>query len=165
MWKRKKKTKATLISQPDMWLAMILPGPGEAGLPRTSSLGERTIRQCREWSRYTAFQMPVASKGPPQLIHCHSCKGGGVDNASNSAWSKGQDRITKMSLPKPPAGRRMRAQRGRCRSVRGLLCVCCPWPQADQPRLEHPQTPSAHHPPRCSIPFMHNYIWSRILSF
>lgn len=88
MWKIKKKTKVTLISQPDMWLAMILPGPGEAGLPRTSSLGERTIRQSREGSCYIAFQMPVASKGPPQLIHCHSCKGGGGGHASNSAWSK-----------------------------------------------------------------------------
>lgn len=140
--------------------------PGRSRLPRTSSLGERTIRQRREWGCYTAFPMPIASKGPLQLIHRHSCKGGG-------GWAtllmlhgaKGQDRIAKMSLPKPPAGRRIRAQRGKCLSVRGLPCASCPWPWAVQPLLEHPQAPSAHHPTRCSIPFMHNSNGSRILFF
>lgn len=164
MWKIKKKTKVTLISQPDMWLAMILPGPGEAGLPRTLSLGERTIRQRREWGCDIAFLMPVASKGPLQLIHRHSCKGGG-------GWTtllmlhgaKGQDRIAKMSPPKPPVGRRVRAQSGRRLAGRSPLCELS-LARAGQLSLSTP-APSAHHPTRCPIPFMHSSNRSRILFF
>lgn len=54
---------------------MILPGPGEAGLPRISSQREGLIRQCQEWGCYFVFQMPLASKGPLQLIYHHSYKG------------------------------------------------------------------------------------------
>lgn len=99
---------------------------------------------------------PLASQGLLQLIHRHTykryvCVGGWVsDNASNSnstgSERKVQDRIPKLSLPKSPAGRRIRAQSRRWplneKSPRGS----CRWPQTIGPRLERPQDPSTHHP-------------------
>lgn len=144
MWRIKKKTKVTLISQPNRRPVMILPGPGEAGLPRISSLREGPIRQCQEWGCYFVFQMPLASKGPLQPIYHQSYKGvmrgrGTMPLILHRAKGKDKRESQSCLCQSHPTGRRIGAQRGR-------------WPLSEKSPLCELSLASDGAPPVLTIP-------------
>lgn len=76
MWRIKKKTETTLISQPDVQLVVVQSGPGRSQPAKNFIPGKRDTASAPGVGWLLCISDTPCFQGALRLIQCHSHKGG-----------------------------------------------------------------------------------------